>query len=299
MSASKRKKNNAFHKALAAVLSLVVIAAVFFLADNFFFKDRAQPVSGPSSLTGTTASSSTEGSVSLSAIGASSEASSTVGTAAAKTSAQTAPATGVTALPADGHYIQPAGSVWYLRLVNPWNPLPDGFDQTVPLVSYDSHDQFDNRAVAALGDMVSAGQSEGVGLVVASTYRSVALQTTLYNNKVAELKNQGLSQADAEAQAATVVARPGTSEHNTGLAADIYSSSYMKLEIGFADTAAGKWLKANAAQYGFILRYPADKTAVTGVSFEPWHYRYVGVDAAREIMSRGITLEEYLQEKGM
>jgi LAS superfamily LD-carboxypeptidase LdcB len=96
-----------------------------------------------------------------------------------------------------------------------------------------------------------------------------------------------------------VVARPGTSEHHVGLAVDILGSGYYSLEQSFENTAAFKWLKAHCAEYGFILRYPKEKEHITGVIYEPWHYRYVGVDVAKEIMSRNITLEEYLEEKGL
>ena len=86
---------------------------------------------------------------------------------------------------------------------------------------------------------------------------------------------------------------PGTSEHETGLAADIVTPSYQRLDAGYAGTKAAKWLLENAASYGFVLRYPEDKTEITGIDYEPWHYRYVGVEAAKEIMAQGLCLEEY------
>ena len=87
---------------------------------------------------------------------------------------------------------------------------------------------------------------------------------------------------------------PGTSEHQTGLTVDIISQSYWQLDEGYAETYEAQWLKEHAAEYGFILRYPKDKTAITGTSFEPWHYRYVGVEDAQKIMAQGLCLEEYL-----
>lgn len=123
------------------------------------------------------------------------------------------------------------------------------------------------------------------------------MQITLYNRQVSQWLNRGYSQAEAEAKAATVVARPGTSEHHVGLAADVLGSGYASLEESFENTPAFAWLKAHCAEYGFILRYPKEKEDITGVIYEPWHYRYVGVEAATEIMRRGITLEEYLEEK--
>ena len=102
--------------------------------------------------------------------------------------------------------------------------------------------------------------------------------------------------SNAEAYAATKRLRnvPGTSEHQTGLTVDIISQSYWQLDEGYAETYEAKWLKEHAAEYGFILRYPKDKTAITGTSFEPWHYRYVGVEDAQKIMAQGLCLEEYL-----
>ena len=98
--------------------------------------------------------------------------------------------------------------------------------------------------------------------------------------------------------AATEVIRPGTSEHQTGLALDILGSGYTDRQESFDQSKAFQWLKAHCADYGFILRYPKGKEQITGMDYEPWHYRYVGKEYAKEIMSRGITLEEFLQEKG-
>ena len=92
---------------------------------------------------------------------------------------------------------------------------------------------------------------------------------------------------------ARLIAVPGTSEHETGLAADIVTPSYQRLDAGYAGTKAARWLLENAASYGFVLRYPEDKTEITGIDYEPWHYRYVGVEAAKEIMAQGLCLEEY------
>ena len=154
----------------------------------------------------------------------------------------------------------------------------------------------DARAVGPAKEMIAAAKADGIDLLVCSAYRPISSQRRLYNEKVQEYLNQGYGQARAEEIAATIVAIPGTSEHQTGLALDIVTPSYQRLDDGYADTAAAKWLKANAADYGFILRFPQDKEEITKIIFEPWHYRYVGVDAAKEIMSRGICLEEYLGE---
>ncbi len=202
-------------------------------------------------------------------------------------------ATQPTALFVDGHYVQQSVPAWNLQLVNGWNPLPADHDYEANLIAYGSG-QFDARAAAALREMLSAGAAYGLRPV--SLFRSYDLQVSLFNREVNEWKALGYSQADAEKNAATEVARPGTSEHHMGLAADILSDGVYSLEESFENTAAFAWLKAHCAEYGFILRYPKEKEDVTGVIYEPWHYRYVGVEAATDIMARGITLEEYLAE---
>ncbi len=182
---------------------------------------------------------------------------------------------------------------WKLVLANPTHKLPDDFSiEEAAIQGY----TMDARAVGPAKEMIAAAKADGIDLLVCSAYRPISSQQRLFNNKVQEYLNQGYGRAEAEEIAATIVAVPGTSEHQTGLALDIVTPSYQNLDDGYADTAAAKWLKANAADYGFILRFPKDKEDITKIIFEPWHYRYVGVDAAKEIMSRGITLEEYLGE---
>lgn len=138
--------------------------------------------------------------------------------------------------------------------------------------------------------MVSAAKSSGVYLSVISSYRSYSYQSTLYNNYV---------KRDGQAAADRYSARPGHSEHQTGLAFDFGGTNqYHWFESSFADTAEGKWLAANAHKYGFILRYPKGKESITGYMFEPWHFRYVGSGEAPKILSSGKTLEEYLGVRG-
>ncbi|MBR2000907.1 MAG: M15 family metallopeptidase, partial [Firmicutes bacterium] len=107
---------------------------------------------------------------------------------------------------------------------------------------------------------------------------------------------QGMSQADAEAKTATEIIEPGASEHKLGFAVDQVAKYYKHLEDDQAETAENKWLLTNCTEYGFILRYPQGKQDITGIKYEPWHFRYVGEAAAREIMEQGICLEEYLDE---
>ena len=140
-------------------------------------------------------------------------------------------------------------------------------------------------------------EAAGCKLYLGSGYRSVERQTALFKRKTNSFMAEGFSREEAEKQAAMWVARPGTSEHNTGLAADIVSadwySKHSDLTADFEDTPEFEWLYAHCADYGFILRYPRGKENVTGVTYEPWHYRYVGKDAAKAIMQAGGTLEEY------
>lgn len=192
-----------------------------------------------------------------------------------------------------------AASNWQLRLVNAANPLPDDFEPETSNIAGYEHRPFDMRAADWLEKMLNDAEQDGCKLYLVSGYRSIGRQRALFQIKTEELMQQGLAAQQAEQEAARWVARPGTSEHNLGLAADIVSADWYTthndLTEDFEQTPAFAWLKANCAEYGFILRYPKEKEAVTGISYEPWHYRYVGQEAAKQIMLTGITLEEYLQ----
>ncbi len=182
-------------------------------------------------------------------------------------------------------------TAWNLALVNMQNPMEE---KDIPLGTLSNGIQFDARAIEALEAMLAAGNSEGLQLMVCSGYRSVAYQTTLFNKKVQEYINKGYSEQAAYDIAKTIVAPPGTSEHNTGLAADIVAVNYQILDEGFAATPEFAWLQEHAKEYGFILRFPKGKEDITGIIYEPWHYRYVGIEAAEQIWSSGVCLEEYL-----
>lgn len=181
---------------------------------------------------------------------------------------------------------------WMLILANPWNRLPEDF--TVELTEIGSGHKVDSRIVNDLNNMMSDLRKAGHSAFVCSSYRTNAHQTNLYNSEVRDYQNRGYSDEDAAIEAAKWVAIPGTSEHQTGLAVDIMSSYYLVLDEGQEDTAEQQWLMANSYKYGFILRYPSDKSDITGIYYEPWHYRYVGVDAATEMFEKGICFEEYL-----
>ena len=177
---------------------------------------------------------------------------------------------------------------WYLRLVNLENRLSQDF--TVELAQVDGG-QFDARAAEALSQMLA---DMGLSPMVCSSFRTWEDQETLHQNKIDSMLEEGYSQEAAEAEASRWVVPAGASEHQLGLAADIVASQYQILEEEQENTPEQQWLMAHCQEYGFILRYPKDKTEVTGVGYEPWHYRYVGVEAAQEIMAQGICLEEYV-----
>lgn len=187
---------------------------------------------------------------------------------------------------------------WNLTLVNAAHPLPEDF--AVQTRALKSGKAFDARAFDALTEMVSDCQAAGLQPLVCSAYRSADDQSALFQEQLDRLLASGLSYDEAYAAASSEIAAPGTSEHSLGLAADICALSYQILDSAQADTPEQQWLMANCARYGFILRYPSDKQEVTGIIYEPWHYRYVGVEAAKAITEGGLCLEEYLaQEYGV
>ena len=179
-----------------------------------------------------------------------------------------------------------------LTLVNPWNPLPD--DWTVDLVTLDDGHRVDSRCYEAYMEMINACKAAGYSPVNCSGYRTQETQQSLYDNKVQRLISSGMSEDEAKTEAAKAVAIPGTSEHQLGLAVDLVDANMQDLTSAQESTDTQKWLMANSWRYGFIHRYPNGKTDITGIIYEPWHYRYVGKDAAQEIFNRDITLEEYL-----
>ena len=182
---------------------------------------------------------------------------------------------------------------WNLLLVNPWHKLPEDF--SVQRATLSNGLQVDARIYDALNEMLADCRKAGLAPIVCSAYRTQETQTRLYRNKVSRLLAAGYSQEAAEEEAARWVAPPGTSEHETGLALDIVSLHYQLLDEAQAQTPEQKWLMENCWKYGFVLRYPADKEDITGIGYEPWHYRYVGKEAAADMHETGQCLEEYLK----
>ena len=148
------------------------------------------------------------------------------------------------------------------------------------------------EAADAFLSMQAAAAKDGVDVRMQSGYRSVSYQKKLYDNKTQYYRDKGLSEAAAREKAAAIVNPPGCSEHNCGLAADLNSPEHTTLDTGFADTAAFRWLCENAEQYGFILRYPKEAESVTGITYEPWHWRYVGAENAALLNQSGLCLED-------
>lgn len=183
---------------------------------------------------------------------------------------------------------------WKLVLVNKWNEMDEGYEPDLTELT-DGH-RIDSRIAEPLMDMLRKAKEAGHTIYILSAYRSMEKQTSLYEAEVAEWRSLGYSPTGAKEKAGTVVAVPGTSEHQLGLAVDLVSSEYVQLDEGAEKTAGYQWLVKHCHEYGFILRYPNGKTDVTGIIYEPWHFRYVGKEAAEIIMEDGLTLEEYLEQ---
>ena len=150
-------------------------------------------------------------------------------------------------------------------------------------------------ACDAFLEMQKAAAADGVTVWMQSGYRSVKYQTSLYERKTKYYLDKGYDNATAREKAAAVVNPPGYSEHNCGLAADLNSPEHTGLDEGFEKTAAFRWLCAHAGDYGFILRYPKDAEDKTEIIYEPWHWRYVGVENAAKINASGLCFEEYIE----
>lgn len=178
---------------------------------------------------------------------------------------------------------------WQLILVNADNPLPDGFHPELTELS--GGHRIDKRVYPHLQKMFDDARQKGIRPAISSSYRTAEQQQAELDQKTEEYIRRGYSREKALETAKKWAAVPGTSEHQTGLAIDITTAD---ASVQAADVV-WKWLEKNSYKYGFIKRYPEDKTEITGISNEPWHFRYVGPEAAKEIKKRGICLEEYLE----
>jgi D-alanyl-D-alanine carboxypeptidase len=181
---------------------------------------------------------------------------------------------------------------WQYTLVNGENLL--AADYAPELAAVGDGQFFDARAADALKDFIAGARAEGLQVYITSSYRAYNTQKYLFDKKVGEYLYSAGSQDAAVEKAKTIVAYPGTSEHQLGLACDLVDQYYDYMNESLADTVLSQWMAAHCAEYGFILRYPRDKTEITGVMFEPWHFRYVGKEAAAYIMEKGLALEEFV-----
>lgn len=191
---------------------------------------------------------------------------------------------------------------WAMFLVNNNNPLPANYDDvietTLVFTSYKDY-YLDSRVAPYMIKMLEDSKKDGVDLQIVSAYRSCSYQQQNFDNSLNDRIQKGMTYEEAYQETAANVALPGKSEHNAGVAADIMTSSYSNMDDdGFKNTPEYKWLDENAYKYGFILRYPENKTDKTGIIYEPWHYRFVGEYYAKEIKDSGLCLEEYFEQNG-
>ena len=178
---------------------------------------------------------------------------------------------------------------WKLMLVNYENEMPKDYVPKLSILEDDK--KFDSRAISSLINMMEDMQSAGITKIWAqSTYRDPTKQDKLIKESIQEYLEQGKTQEEAETLTARAIGEPYKSEHNLGLAVDFNYVDYL-----FEDEPAFKWLMEHAQDYGFILRYPEDKEEITKIKYEPWHWRYVGTEYAKEIKEMGVCLEEYIE----
>lgn len=185
-------------------------------------------------------------------------------------------------------------SDWRLILINKQHPIPSDYEAMIG--EYNSRLKCDQRIAADLTNMIEDAKAQGIILTICSPYRDMERQEMLFRRKLNKYIKGGYTYLDAFKLTALETTVPGSSEHQVGLAIDFLTKGYTTLNEGFKDTKAGIWLKENCATYGFILRYPEGKEDITGIEFEPWHFRYVGKEAANIIMKENISLEEFWEK---
>lgn len=183
---------------------------------------------------------------------------------------------------------------WKLVLINKHHSIPD--DYTFTLGTIRGGMQCDERIIPELMEMLQAAKEDGVSLIVCSPYRDLNRQQVLFERKIKAYMRQGYSYLEAYQISSQTVTVPGASEHQIGLAIDFLCKGYSSLNEGFENTEGGRWLAAHGHEYGFILRYPKGKEYITGIEYEPWHFRYVGREAAAIMTERELTLEEFVEE---
>ena len=184
---------------------------------------------------------------------------------------------------------------WRLILVNPWHVLEEELDVELADTAYGY--QVDARIVDDLDAMMQKAKSDGVDLLICYGYRTFAQSEALFEKQINRqlAANPSYTREQAAEAAKKWVAPPGTSDHHTGLALDIVTPSNQVLNDDFAMTDAAKWMAAHGWEYGFVIRFPADKTDITGIAYESWHLRYVGREHAAVMHEKNLCLEEYVE----
>ena len=182
-------------------------------------------------------------------------------------------------------------SDWRLVLINKQHPIPDDYSFSLGIIK--DNMRCDERIISDLLAMMQAAKDDGIILKIQSPYRTDSRQETNFNDRIKQHMNQGYSYMEAYKLTSQVINVPGASEHQVGLALDITCDTYNSLTEGFGDTKAGQWLAEHSCEYGFILRYPAGKEYITSIEYEPWHFRYVGREAATIMKNDDICLEEF------
>lgn len=271
-------ENKAVKIIVLAVIAVAVAAVILFVVFNGDNGGVTEPGSTVSSSTSEQTTESTDVSTSEQTTESTTETETKPTTQAPKTTTEPA---------SNGKFID------IDTLINYENPLPD--DWEIDLVDLINGHRVDSRVYDSLQKMLEDCKAQGYNPLICSSFRTHEKQTTLFNNKVQQYLDKGYSEEQAKIEAAKWVAVPGTSEHQTGLALDIVSVENQNLDNSQLKSPCQQWLMEHCYDYGFILRYPEDKTDITKIDFEPWHYRYVGVEAAKEIQEKGICLEEYAE----
>ena len=200
------------------------------------------------------------------------------------------PVTGILPLGDRNYFFDSRG--WNTLMVNPWNYAPTGYEAELAPIN-DEH-SMEVEAAEAFAVMEQDMIAIGKGPKINSTYRSAERQKELFDERVAAYVNQeGLTEEKAREIVSRSVAIPGTSEHQLGLAVDISDATYVRLDASQMETPTQLWMIDNSWRYGFILRYPEGKRSITGIEYEPWHYRYVGIELSTELYELGLSMEEY------
>lgn len=195
---------------------------------------------------------------------------------------------------ADTNQLSSREETWSLVLINEEHPLDTNYAPELAEIREGAF--VDARIKEDAAQMLKEAEAEGLHMYIVSAYRDYETQREVFNTTMVDWISQGYTPLEAYEETKKSVSVPGTSEHASGLAMDITSGEYGELDDKQAETEEAKWLAKNCWKYGFILRYPLEKSDITGIVFEPWHYRYIGKEAAKEVMEKNITLEEYLEQ---